>query len=226
MLCAVSSCNPNVTVRRTANIAGVGAREAKPSRIFVLATRDIEEGEEITVMYINTQAHYGMRQTMLKTDYLFECNCATCQSQNAVYNGGSQQAALTANGDSHAGDKSVGSSTNEDEDEDVIALALKAPPGATVDEHYASRQKVGSNGVHSNGHMNANHDEGDEPETAATTSVKLSAATMKKKKKKAAAKVRQEREAAEAAAKAHALDPMGFFKIDKPSTPWYEEDDI
>lgn len=186
-----------------------------------MATRDIEEGEEITVMYINTSTHYGMRQSMLKTDYLFECGCSMCQSQLEE-----QQLAGSQTGNAITAD---GESSKDEEEQDVIALALKAPPGATVDEAYAARQRSNANGASVNGNTNGhenNEDSNNGGPDSSTGSVKLSAATIKKKKKKAAAKLRQEQEAAEAAAKAHALDPMGFFKNDKPSTPWYEEDDI
>lgn len=192
----------------------------------------------MTVMYINPSPHYGMRQSMLKTDYLFECGCGMCQSQAAEHFGGSnnnsKNAAITANGEqdtSATADSSVSTSNNEDDEQDVIALALKAPPGATVDESYASKMKSTPNGAYTNGPSNGEGDKQasqgeDTAETATSPPVKLSAATIKKKKKKAAARLKQEQEAAEAAAKAHALDPMGFFKNDKPSTPWYEEDDI
>lgn len=155
-----------------------------------------------------------------------------CREQLAHQNQSNGRNAVTHNGEadtSAAADTSLASSSNEEDENDVIALAFKAPPGATVDEAYAAKSKTASahaNG--SNGHVNGdneNHEAAGE-DGAATTTVKLSAATIKKKKKKAAAKLRQEQEAAEAAAKAHALDPMGFFKNDKPSTPWYEEDDI
>lgn len=141
-----------------------------------------------------------------------------CQTQAAEQQQQTGGNAITANGES-----------NEDVDEqDVIALALKAPPGATVDENYAAKQKTSSKGAngHTNGDSNGEHADEEGSESVNTAPVKLSAATIKKKKKKAAAKLRQEQEAAEAAAKAHALDPLGFFKNDKPSTPWYEEDDI
>lgn len=191
-------------------------------------------------MYVNPNSHVSLRQSHLKTDYLFECACALCREQLQQIEqqqNDSNKAAITSNGEAGdisatAADTSVASAADEEDASDVIALAFKAPPGATVDESYASRLKAsaarnGSAG-HTNGHVNGESDGAADVngDGEAAGRVKLSAATIKKKKKKAAAKLRQEQEAAEAAAKAHALDPMGFFSSNKPSTPWYEEDDM
>jgi hypothetical protein len=49
---------------------------------------DIEEGDEITVSYVDPTWPRELRRQTLKRDYGFDCNCAKCQhdleSQNAT----------------------------------------------------------------------------------------------------------------------------------------------
>jgi SET domain-containing protein len=50
------SCEPNAIVKRTPSLNNIGAREARPSRIYVVAMKDIPEGEEISASaWVNKQ---------------------------------------------------------------------------------------------------------------------------------------------------------------------------
>ncbi|KAF9073357.1 SET domain-containing protein [Rhodocollybia butyracea] len=47
------------------------------------AIRDVEAGEEITIMYVNIAAQGRVRRSWLKEDYFFACGCNTCTVSDA-----------------------------------------------------------------------------------------------------------------------------------------------
>jgi SET domain-containing protein len=68
------SCNPN---------AGNYWDEKAAERV-IYASRDIEEGEEITVSYIPLLKPIKERQARLQ-QYGFTCDCSACQSEESRY---------------------------------------------------------------------------------------------------------------------------------------------
>ena len=73
------SCNPNVSVvyRRQ---PGWGSQY--PLAAFCVAQRDIAEGEELTISYIDANEPYTMRQKKLQ-DYGFNCTCSRCEQERS-----------------------------------------------------------------------------------------------------------------------------------------------
>ncbi|KAL5521242.1 hypothetical protein ACEPAG_9165 [Sanghuangporus baumii] len=65
------SCDPNATHRF----------DRKTITKALLATRNIERGEEITTAYIDTSSPKSDRQEQLKRRYRFTCNCTLCSTQ-------------------------------------------------------------------------------------------------------------------------------------------------
>lgn len=61
--------------------AEVHSQEFVDARIDVVAVRNIEVGEEITISYIekSTRNHRERRQRELRAKYMFLCNCTCCQ---------------------------------------------------------------------------------------------------------------------------------------------------
>ncbi|KAJ4269774.1 hypothetical protein NW762_001442 [Fusarium torreyae] len=47
-------------------------------KLTIHAIRDIEEGSEITIMYLGERLDYAARQLKLKTDFGFDCTCDLC----------------------------------------------------------------------------------------------------------------------------------------------------
>ncbi|KAM0747417.1 SET domain-containing protein [Meredithblackwellia eburnea MCA 4105] len=85
--CMNHSCSPNVTFDLVPPVAPVdkkGTRferhSAPPcvSTIYVVASRDIEEGEEITDSYRDTKNGVFRRRKELDDGYGFECQCERC----------------------------------------------------------------------------------------------------------------------------------------------------
>ncbi|XP_020549666.1 histone-lysine N-methyltransferase ATXR4 isoform X2 [Sesamum indicum] len=64
-------CDPNV------NIVWIENVDAK-----VKALRDIEEGEELRICYIDASMDYKARQTILYEGFGFHCNCLRCASKD------------------------------------------------------------------------------------------------------------------------------------------------
>jgi hypothetical protein len=62
------SCRPNAHKSWNANIG----------RITVHAVRDIEQGEEITISYLDKTIEYAKRQSVLRTQFNFDCRCSLC----------------------------------------------------------------------------------------------------------------------------------------------------
>ncbi|KAK4432199.1 Histone-lysine N-methyltransferase ATXR4 [Sesamum alatum] len=64
-------CDPNV------NIVWIDNVDAK-----IKALRDIEEGEELRICYIDASMDYKARQTILYEGFGFRCNCQRCMSND------------------------------------------------------------------------------------------------------------------------------------------------
>ncbi|KAL7134054.1 hypothetical protein ABFS83_11G001500 [Erythranthe nasuta] len=64
-------CDPNV------NILWIENADAK-----IKALRDIEEGEELRICYIDASMDYGARQRILHQGFGFQCNCPRCVSKD------------------------------------------------------------------------------------------------------------------------------------------------
>jgi hypothetical protein len=52
--------------------------------LFLRATRDIEQGEEITSQYVSPDLVYSARQESFKGTWEFECDCALCMHDKGV----------------------------------------------------------------------------------------------------------------------------------------------
>ena len=75
------SCNGNVMVHRPTYTNGTGwpnrlSNDKAMLKLFPL--RDIEQGEELTISYIDFTEHVTTRQKNLQKDYLFTCTCDRC----------------------------------------------------------------------------------------------------------------------------------------------------
>ncbi|PIN07801.1 Histone-lysine N-methyltransferase [Handroanthus impetiginosus] len=64
-------CDPNVNISWIENV------DAK-----ITALRDIEEGEELRICYIDASMDYEARQTILYEGFGFHCNCLRCVSKD------------------------------------------------------------------------------------------------------------------------------------------------
>ena len=78
------SCEPNVVVKYSFSCAG-GGKFARWGRNFPLvvsccAIREINEGEELCISYINEDLELEEREKALE-NYGFECNCTKCERQ-------------------------------------------------------------------------------------------------------------------------------------------------
>jgi SET and MYND domain-containing protein len=49
--------------------------------LSLIAARDIEKGEELTISYIDESASFIERQKQLMTYYKFVCDCKKCVQQ-------------------------------------------------------------------------------------------------------------------------------------------------
>jgi hypothetical protein len=69
------SCVPSAEISKSA--------DDTDGKLSVIATRDIKEGEEITISYryFEESDGYSDRQKILKSQYLFNCDCSLCQKQ-------------------------------------------------------------------------------------------------------------------------------------------------
>jgi len=69
------SCDPNSKQDVTDDI--------EDNNIAVIALKDIQKGEEITISYINLKnIEKKERRKQLKIDYNFECNCKRCEEED------------------------------------------------------------------------------------------------------------------------------------------------
>ncbi|KAF4337306.1 SET domain protein [Fusarium beomiforme] len=53
------------------------------NKLTIHAIKDIDQGEEITIMYLGEHADYATRQHALKEDHRFECTCERCSLPEA-----------------------------------------------------------------------------------------------------------------------------------------------
>jgi hypothetical protein len=67
--CLNSDCDPNVAPRKEDT--------DDDGRCVLVATRDVREGEELTMCYVDESADVAARRAELR-DYGFECACARC----------------------------------------------------------------------------------------------------------------------------------------------------
>ncbi|KAI0365729.1 SET domain-containing protein [Pilatotrama ljubarskyi] len=72
------SCVPNAVCKYV-------IRRSEPVLMQVVALRDIEEGEEITIPYLDPALPYQTRQEALRVNYGFECNCRLCAFMKAIH---------------------------------------------------------------------------------------------------------------------------------------------
>merc|ERR1711939_534373 len=79
--CLNHSCDANAIVKRTPSLNNSGAREAKPSRIYLVAQKDIAAGEELTISYVSPSAPTDIRRAVLQNHYLFSCTCERCERE-------------------------------------------------------------------------------------------------------------------------------------------------
>ena len=77
------NCNPSAKVKRVASYTSPRqyGPDARPSRIFIFADRDMTPGEEITVTYVDPTQTVSSRRTILQAEYLFQCHCAKCDEE-------------------------------------------------------------------------------------------------------------------------------------------------
>ena len=69
-----SDCDPNVAPRKE--------DADDDGRCVLVATRDVREGEELTMCYVDESADVAARRAEL-WDYGFECACARCVREAA-----------------------------------------------------------------------------------------------------------------------------------------------
>ena len=62
------ACNPNAQNTWNANL----------DQLTIHTFRDVEEGEEITISYLDGSKSYAARQLSLKTSFGFDCTCQLC----------------------------------------------------------------------------------------------------------------------------------------------------
>jgi len=67
------SCIPNAIV--------VNPSDFPNASVVVQALEPIQEGEEITISYIDETMSKEKRKELLSTHYLFDCKCAKCRKE-------------------------------------------------------------------------------------------------------------------------------------------------
>lgn len=75
------SCDANVYVHRptyTNNIGWLQRKQIAQVALEIMPLRNIVEGEELTISYIDFQRHVSERQSELQKNYFFTCTCAKC----------------------------------------------------------------------------------------------------------------------------------------------------
>ncbi|KAI0354898.1 SET domain-containing protein [Trametes cingulata] len=74
------SCSPNAVSKYV-------IRPSEPVLMQVVALRDISEGEEITIPYLDPALPCQTRQEALRVNYGFECRCRLCAFQQPIQSG-------------------------------------------------------------------------------------------------------------------------------------------
>ncbi|EIW59441.1 SET domain-containing protein [Trametes versicolor FP-101664 SS1] len=72
------SCIPNAACKYI-------IRASEPVAMQVVALRDIAEGEEITIPYLDPALPYQTRQEALEVNYSFNCDCRLCRFQSGIH---------------------------------------------------------------------------------------------------------------------------------------------
>lgn len=89
------SCSPNVIARyRFSSSAAAGGQwgSSHPLAVECVALRDIKEGEELAISYIQCDEPLDERTEAL-ANYGFACNCSKCQAEKRATGGGGESAA-------------------------------------------------------------------------------------------------------------------------------------
>ena len=60
------SCRPNVCLKQRGN------------QLDMISIRDIAEGEEVNISYVNLYMDSEERKSKLSNDWMFVCHCSTC----------------------------------------------------------------------------------------------------------------------------------------------------
>lgn len=115
------SCDPNVIVKYVYSCSGGGNRarwgKLYPLLIQCCAIRDVQEGEELCISYIKSDATYEERKLLLE-NYGFECTCLKCVTERSgeVYGvHSSLDRALVQNNDSDLDDDEEDDSCNDED---------------------------------------------------------------------------------------------------------------
>lgn len=87
------ACDPNMAARHLEQRAAL-------SRIFLIARRDIEPGEELTITYVNPQMGLAQRRQGLLEWGFGTCKCARCSAEE-------EQAGGAQAGESTLGDQDL-----------------------------------------------------------------------------------------------------------------------
>lgn len=74
------SCEPNVAIYRPSGWADSTEDTTDGRKVFtqIIPLRDIQEGEELLLCYVDPTASVEARKEKLKDEYLFDCNCVRC----------------------------------------------------------------------------------------------------------------------------------------------------
>ena len=82
------SCDPNAFIRFDATPTTEGEVLPLYGSISVHAMRDIPQGEEVTIAYVDTTFPRRKRREELKTRYFFDCACELCdRGEETVFDG-------------------------------------------------------------------------------------------------------------------------------------------
>jgi len=103
------SCDPNVTLVYKTR----GWGRDHPLVAYVVALKDITEGEELTISYIDSQDPYEERQAAL-ANYGFVCTCSKCKHEKDVLLGA--ESVVKADSSSFTDDDLFGEDNDDDEE--------------------------------------------------------------------------------------------------------------
>eukprot|EP00045_Choanoeca_perplexa_P002828 m.26894 g.26894 ORF g.26894 m.26894 type:complete len:410 (+) comp11727_c0_seq1:219-1448(+) len=76
------SCQPNCV--HYADINATEPTDASFTTLVLRAVRDIAQGEELTLAYVELATEYSVRQDLLLSHYGFACDCSHCESENGA----------------------------------------------------------------------------------------------------------------------------------------------
>lgn len=107
------SCSPNTAVLYKTR----GWGKNHPLVAYCIALRDIEEGEELTISYIENSASFDERQAAL-ANYGFSCACSKCEGEKNIRNGKVIDEASGAENDQE--DNLFGSNSDEESDQNEV----------------------------------------------------------------------------------------------------------